>query len=649
MALFQEFAHPCVCIDDIQPFMNAVEQILYNALQENPDDWSVRFELLGKLQASGSAAEVAQVIAEATSAPTTDGELQQLVQLATEAGQPGVAEPILSAVVAQKPSGAVGHQLLAKVLLKTGNQDQAREHYNTAIALNPEMADDVLAVKLADLGETLPQPAAQAEQVITRLAQPVAEPEPEEALVKPPTQIASPLTPPPGKVTQAPIPSAPQEEEVATDSAIDVIPAVEADVAPPSNPLKPVPDLKETAAHMVTPEAFDSHAHVVEQDGAEAVEFEDHLHQTRHLMVAEAGEVVKAMEKNDDKSQKMSAVVIAVVAHVVLALLFGLVAMNLPQEQPPQIVASAAQVLDQDTMQKQELQKQVQRKPVQSASSQMEVISVAGASSVAMPDIQTDLISFDPIGMGDAFGASMSFDAGEDGGMVSFFGSKSTSKKVVFVVDYSASMNSQDKHKLMRKELAKSLNALPGGISYQCIFFSGPVWYAGQEVKRKSNEDMTVHAEKGRDEWRWMGKGATNWWMDGNQDGDPDKLPKGEYLSSTRSNIRKSIKHVEETKLVYGTDWRSPLYMAMNMEPDTIFFMTDGAYGGNQRVLDDLIKHNNRKGRAKINTICLMVPQAMEKLTFLAEKSRGEVSLVLADQTVLRGKELEDYTKKGKR
>ncbi|MEM1294810.1 MAG: hypothetical protein AAGH89_05550 [Verrucomicrobiota bacterium] len=629
--------------------MNAVEQILYNALQENPDDWSVRFELLGKLQASGSAGEVVQVISEATSAPASDSELQHLVHLATEAGQPECTEPILSAVVAQKPSGAVGHQLLAKVLVKTGNIDQAREHYNTAVALNPEMTDDILAVKLADLGETLPQPAGQAEQVIAELAVPEAVAEPEVAAIIPPPAIASPLTPPPGKGIPTPVPVEPEvEEPAAADSTLAAIPAVEADVAPPTNPLKPVPDLKETAAHMVTPEEFDSHAHLVEQDGAEAVEFEDHLHQTRHLMVAEAGAVVKAMEKTGDKNQKMSSVVIAVVAHVVLALLFGLVAMNLPQEQPPQIVASAAQVLDQDTMQKQELQKQVQRKPVQSASNQMEVISVAGASSVAMPDIQTDLVSFDPIGMGDAFGASMSFDAGEDGGMVSFFGSKSTSKKVVFVVDYSASMKSQDKHVLMRKELAKSLNALPGGISYQCIFFSGPVWYAGQGVKRKSNEDMTVKAERGNDEWRWMGKGATNWWMENNQDGDPDKLPKAEFISSTRSNIRKSIKHVEETDLVYGTDWRSPLYMAMNMEPDTIFFMTDGAYGGKQNVLDDLIKHNNRKGRAKINTICLMVPQAMEKLTYLAEKSRGEVSLVLADQTVLRGKELEDYTKKGK-
>lgn len=382
-------------------------------------------------------------------------------------------------------------------------------------------------------------------------------------------------------------------------------------------------------------------------------------------MVAEAGAVVKAMEKNNDKNQKMSAVMIAVVAHVVLALLFGLVAMNLPQEQPPQIVASAAQVLDQDTMQKQELQKQVQRKPVQSASSQMEVVSVAGASAVAMPDIQTDLISFDPIGMGDGFGASMSFDAGEDGGMVSFFGSKSTSKKVVFAVDYSLSMKSQDKDTLMRKELAKSVNALPGGIDYQLIFFHGPAWYHEQSYMKSNKEkwdNFVIEAERGNDKWVWyMGEnedkrvpkgGKFNALFHPSWGLDPRELPKGKYMPSTRSNIRKSLKIIEETKLGAGTDWRWPLYMAINMEPDTIFFMTDGAFGisGKEKVVDDIIKYAKSKGRPKINTINMMVLNSATEdlMTKIAKETRGEFSLVLADQTVVRGKELEDY-KKGKK
>ncbi|MEM1296650.1 MAG: hypothetical protein AAGH89_14880, partial [Verrucomicrobiota bacterium] len=328
--------------------MNTVEQALYNALQHAPEDWTVRFELLDKLTASGAHAEVLQVIGEATVAPDAEGDLRKVTEYAVKAGQPAAAEPILSAFVAHKPSSAVGHYLTAKLQSKTGNLVKAREHYNTAVALNSELVDEVLAAKLASLDEPavaeVAEPAmpeepvavvAEPEQPVVVVPEPTPVPAPTPAPaiaeIKAPTAIPAPMTPPPGvasgpvaPVAQVPTLAEPEVEEPEAESAITMIPAVEADVAPPTNPLKPVPDLKETAAHMVTPEEFDSHAHLVEQDGAEAVEFEDHLHQTRHLMVADAGEVIKAMEKTDDKNQKMSSVVIAVVAHVVLALLFGL-------------------------------------------------------------------------------------------------------------------------------------------------------------------------------------------------------------------------------------------------------------------------------------------------------------------------------------
>ncbi len=650
--------------------MTSIEQVLHNALLQTPEDWAMRFELLDKLKASGSKAEMAQVISEATTAPDSEGDLRKLSQFAVESGSPQSAEPILSAFVAHVPDSAVANYLLAKLLSRTGDLPRARQHYEVAVGLNSELEDDVLASKLADFGATLPQPIAQVEEAVAQALESEVEEPVQPAVVAPITppakvMVPAPLTPPPSSAAAArpavQVPEVAHEPEEEPDSSYEGIPAVEADVAPPR--LKPVPDLHETAAHMVTPEPFDAHAHVVEQDGSEVVEFEDHLHQTRHIVVAEGGTMIKAMEKTSDKNSKLSAVFVAVIAHVVLGLLFALVAMNLPDQTPPQIVASAAQVLDQDTMQSQEIQKQVQRKPVQSAQNQMEVISVAGASSVSMPDIQTDLVSFDPIGMGDAFGASMSFDAGEDGGMVSFFGSRSTSKKVVFAVDYSASMKAQDKDKLMRKELAKSVNALPGGIEYQLIFFHGPAWYheqTFQSSKKEKWQNFIIKADRGNDEWLWyMGDnedkrvpqgGKFNALFHPSWGMDPKDLPKGKYVSSTRSNIRKSIKIIEETPLGGGTDWRWPLYMAINMEPDTIFFMTDGAFGipNKEKVIDEILRYAKSKGRPKINTINMMVlnAQTEDLMTKIAKETRGEFSLVLADQTVVRGKDLEDYKKK---
>ena len=80
--------------------------------------------------------------------------------------------------------------------------------------------------------------------------------------------------------------------------------------------------------------------------------------------------------------------------------------------------------------------------------------------------------------------------------------------------------------------------------------------------------------------------------------------------------------------------------------------MTDGAFGisGKEKVVDDIIKYAKSKGRPKINTINMMVLNSATEdlMTKIAKETRGEFSLVLADQTVVRGKELEDY-KKGKK
>ena len=86
--------------------------------------------------------------------------------------------------------------------------------------------------------------------------------------------------------------------------------------------------------------------------------------------------------------------------------------------------------------------------------------------------------------------------------------------------------------------------------------------------------------------------------------------------------------------------------MAMNMEPDTIFFMTDGAFGtakgvSKKEMIDDLLSYNRKKSKAKINTVCMMVLNARTELEQLADGTRGEFSLVEADGTVLRGRDLD--------
>jgi len=577
--------------------MFPAENPLYAALQSNPEDWATRLALLDALIAGGSPAEVVRLVGEAPSAPATETELGRVVQVAAAAGHPAAALSVLGAFLSQKPSSGVAHYLMAKVLARTNELARAREHYRAAVAMNPELQDNALEAKLVDLGHTLPQSLPPVESGLAQGSMP------------------------------GPVPAVP---------------------APTWTPEPVAGEFGEEAA--------------ADEGEAEEMARVEPSHPPRLLVVCEEGDPVKVMAPRRDTSQKMLAVMVAVVLHLLLAVFFAFLAMNLPNMAPPQIVASATPVLDQEIVQQKTLEKQVQSQPVQSPPNMMEIISVVGASAVAMPAIQTDLLSLDPIGTGDSFGASMSFDAGADGGMVAFFGSRATSKKVVFAVDYSLSMKAQDKDKLMRKELAKAVNALPGGIDYQVIFFHGPAWYHEQSCDLKGDKEdkwknYWIRADRGGGKWKWyMGPDEKSrstgafvalfhpeWGL------EPDKLPKGEYWKSTRSNIRKSVQIIEETPLGGGTDWRWPLYMAINMQPDTIYFMTDGAFSipSQESVVDEIIRYSRTKGRPKINTINMMVlnDRTEEIMERIAKQTGGEFSLVLVDETVLRGRELEEYRK----
>ncbi|MBL9132362.1 MAG: hypothetical protein JNG86_14250, partial [Verrucomicrobiaceae bacterium] len=79
-------------------------------------------------------------------------------------------------------------------------------------------------------------------------------------------------------------------------------------------------------------------------------------------------------------------------------------------------------------------------------------------------------------GSGGGFGAGIG-----KGGMFSFLGQTAFGRRVVFVVDVSASMSAAGeggttRFDVLKKELAKSLSRLPHGTQYQILFFSDFAW-----------------------------------------------------------------------------------------------------------------------------------------------------------------------------
>ena len=349
---------------------------------------------------------------------------------------------------------------------------------------------------------------------------------------------------------------------------------------------------------------------------------------------------IKAMQSvhaDQAAKEKLSALTVAIIVHAAVFFILGLIVISVPRQDPPEIVAVASPS-DEVVLEIEKKEAQKVTKPNPSSASRVNIMAVANTSSVAVPVVIDPIQTIEPIGAGNDFGMAMNFSA-EVAGNVSFFGSATKANKVVFVVDASASMNQRGagitKFELMQEELKKTVKGLSSGVEFQIIFFSGPCWFVGDKVPDLRDE---------RDDWH----GKNFWHYKG---GNVDELEVGKYRQATPGTIRKTLREIDETPATYGTDWRVPLQMAMVMEPDVIYFMTDGAVGKHPSkppVVDDVLKLNRRRSGAKINSICLMVPKATEELRELADGSRGEFTLVLEDGTPLRGKELEKYERDNK-
>ena len=345
------------------------------------------------------------------------------------------------------------------------------------------------------------------------------------------------------------------------------------------------------------------------------------------------GEAVKAAEVEPPKNETISALITAVVVHVVLAILLAFWVVSQPPPSPPQIRTRVPTTAQEDNS-RQVKSKQFETAPDSTAMNRMDIAVSSTASGFSMPAFGEGNLSLEGNGLGDSFSPSMNFGGG-GGGAVTFFGSKSEAQKVVFVVDVSSSMKAKgasrkSRFDLMKDELKGTVERLTPGVSFQIVFFSGASWFVGSQPDRGN----------------WHEKGGRYWHY---KDGRDEQLPRASLIPANRARILKTLRIIDEVKPTYGSDARSPLKMAMNLMPDVIFFMTDGEIMEDPEkkpLIVDLVEYNQRKSKAKINCIILTEIAAYEIMGPLAKETRGEVSLVQEDGTILRGRQVEDLAKK---
>lgn len=337
---------------------------------------------------------------------------------------------------------------------------------------------------------------------------------------------------------------------------------------------------------------------------------------------------------NQKRNSTITSVIIAMLMVVLIGVVLMLFLLPTVDNFTPEIVSYQSSAEDENKPQKKELNRKVQPKPSSPSSAMAKVIAANTTSEIAIPvpDTPTE-ISMD-LGNGDDFGDGWGDGDGwgsGGGGSTTFFGQKVKASRVVYVIDYSASMGGK-RIKLLKTELTKSVNRMAAGTEYQLIFFAGPAWLAGDKVNMEKDKSGAVVVHD-KTEFKWVSpkKKAHDWDTQG-------RKQSVDWLEASQEQLDSSVKAIKQTQLVWGTAWKTPLEMALNMKPapDVIFFMTDGLAGGDSEAVARSIGGRAKTRKIQLNTVAMMDPKAAKAMRMMAEASGGQFSMVNADGKVVK-------------
>lgn len=333
------------------------------------------------------------------------------------------------------------------------------------------------------------------------------------------------------------------------------------------------------------------------------------------------------------KRQLISSAIIGFLAVTLLMLVLSLILLSPITKEIPVIVSYEYEKEPVENPETQPKETPKKKPSAPSANLSRVIASSAVANvSIPIPDINVEAPSLE-FGVGDDFGSGWGGTGGNGGGSASFFNTSTQAERVAYVIDYSASMSGK-REQLMRAELARSVGELSGSIQYQLIFFAGPAWVAGDEVRVArgdgSNSKVISKAVGGKEEiYEWTTTGGANGFKP--KEGSKRQTPT--WLRATSSQIQESMNIIQNNKLVWGTTWEPAIDMALNMnpKPDVVFFMTDGSCGGNIiQIAEDLGRRAKKEG-VIINTVAMMQPKTEKAMRVMAESSGGTFTLIGPD------------------
>ena len=286
------------------------------------------------------------------------------------------------------------------------------------------------------------------------------------------------------------------------------------------------------------------------------------------------------------------------------------------------------------------------RNPLNKSVPMRKIVSTSSNAVISLPDMASESLEMPEMSsmMGGMSGGSAGFgSSGAGGGFgsgigtggmkgVTFFGLSSPLDRVVFVLDFSASMK-KNQVELVVNEMGKTLKLLPMRAQYQVVIFAGGAKFADRNWKVEQPSTFErIMVQRGKNKFRFFSptKSHTDYAFDGTD----EELPKDDWLNSNPVNVKRTMEELEKKETWGGTDWRWAFKVALNMTPapKVVYFMTDGLGGSNVPMI---LEYNQKKAKATLNTFLMHTSAGAPLMHEIATKTGGRFTIVKNDGSTI--------------
>ncbi len=193
------------------------------------------------------------------------------------------------------------------------------------------------------------------------------------------------------------------------------------------------------------------------------------------------GELPHAQARMATSSDRVSSLSMALLVHLIIFFLIGLVVVNVPMPKPPQLVVSVPHKRESELTVTRITRPTPEVKPSAASAQPVDVLSSVSPSAFSVPEVDdSDNFEMTSLVMGlQDFGQGMSFSTNSDAESdVNFFGISGSGKKIVFIIDATPYMLVDEKggmtaYNNVKDEVSIMLANLKRGTQFNILLYEG--------------------------------------------------------------------------------------------------------------------------------------------------------------------------------